>query len=236
MTSNASGRLHRFALKQHATRCVCSRAVFRKLGAWTVATAGIVIASLFGLLMSLLSEFSLGEALPLGPSLWLVTAICAMALATAHAATNSRVSRLGQWKAGADWSAAGSSLVEPVNFISDQCKLADNHTSHQLNTLLVCNSLRVRRRFKNNPHNNFTVSDHGRIRMSLRSVIATSSAVLWVDVLLRPTSIRGPPQVSDQSPRLFDPTPGRPARDFHAAPPSSEFHLNPTVHNKERIT
>jgi len=96
----------------------------------------IALASGAGLLASTVSGLGFDVDFPLTPSLWLVIAICAMVMATAHAAIGNRIHSIVNRETGTCLSGAAPSLSDSASSISDrspsicQDKFDIHHCSH----------------------------------------------------------------------------------------------------------
>ena len=71
----------------------------------------LATASWIGLLISVTSEYGLGEDFPLTPAVWLAIAVCALVLATAQPALNRRFQGNNVWTASRQPSGDGPSLA-----------------------------------------------------------------------------------------------------------------------------
>lgn len=123
-------------------------------------------------------------------------AVCAVMMATAHAAIGSRVHGFGKWETGTYLSGAVPSLSDSANSISDR-----SPSLYQ---------------------DDFSVTGGGHEWMSSSGVIVTASDAIPAIIFLNPAATRGPPGSDNQIDRPL----GRPAQQPSTALPPFEIHFS----------
>jgi len=162
------------------------------------------VVSWIGFLASAISEYGFDIDFPLTPALWLMIAICAVVMATAHAAIGSRIHGIGKRETVSHLPGDVPSLSDAARTISTGSK--SSWTSDRCLSIF---------------QDSCRVADHGDIRVNSRGVIVTASDAIPAVIFLSPAVTRGPPWCDSQVTR----TPGCSARLFCTAPLPSEIHF-----------
>ena len=196
---NVSHGSHRNAVRHNATLFPCPPREKYQIKKF------VSIVPWFVFLVSAVSEYGFDLDFPLTPPVWLVIAVCAVVMATAHVAIGSRIHGIGKREIGTHLSGDVPSLSGSASSVSAGNK-----------------SPRIRDRSPSICQDNFDGSDGCHDLMRASGVVVTGSDAIPAVIFLSPAVTRGPPWSESQ----VDRTPGRSAQQFSVAPIPSETHLH----------
>jgi hypothetical protein len=163
----------------------------------------IPVVSWIGFLASAVSEYGLGIDFPLTPPVWLMIAVCAVMMATAHAAIGNRIHSLGKRETGTYLSSHVLLKMAPAA-VSGPTRHADFWA---FVVGRACPPAAGKR-------------SHGDPRLG--DVIVTASNAIPAIIFLNPAATRGPPGSDNQIDRPL----GRPAQQPSTALPPFEIHFS----------